>query len=321
MEKVDLRNRSDKPYPPEIARLVIKYDGSPGQAERAIGMSMGLFSKIRNGTHPYTDFVRRRVIVALSEPKQEDVKMSSIKNIPATCPPLLADLVRHKGAKTACFKLLSCSEATFYAVLRGKKDLPLAWIPKIKAELGQSLLGPLAPSMEAPKEQQPQIPPFVPWDGKAKGNFVMEAWGKSKRRVIKNVPQPILDLLAKHGKIAPAAAAAGTSANTLQKWMEGGPSFHDAAQRKIHAAMHGMPAGGSNSMGETFDKYSLGLAIVMLKGATFDRISDIAEILNGRMVFRKNTTSGWILIYKMATDDLPKFKRLALRDANEIVCP
>jgi len=90
----------------------------------------------------------------------------------------------------------------------------------------------------------------------------------------------------------------------------------------VWSAMHGVTAAPSHStMGQDYDKYTLGLAICLFSAPAFDRINDIADILNGRLVFKKSTKSGWLVIYKLGKEDLHKFKKLALRDANEIVCP
>lgn len=240
--------------------------------------------------------------------------------IPDKCPPLLADLIRLKGSKAQAWRVLGTSEGTFYKIITGRGEMPPEWIVRAKAALGVPVIG--APVEHSPEPNAPQAPPFVPWDGKAKGTFQTRAHGKSKARTIKNVPQPLLDLMAKYnGVVQRASAAVGTTGNTLFKWIEGEIQFDETRQRKVHAATHGMPASNDFSLGEQFDKYTLGLAICLLKGGNFDRIADIADILNGRLVFRKNTSGGWLLVYKMATEDLLKFKKLALRDANEIVCP
>lgn len=325
--KIDLRNRGPVEHPPEIALLIEKYNGIVGNAERAAGISLGMFSKITRKSEKYTDNIKSRVRTALANevvlvPKKGENPMGNSKLIiPDSAPPLLAELVRFTGSKARATKALGTSDGSFYAVLSGRREMPPEWIIKAKVAMGQSLI---AETVREPSQgvSTAQMPEFVPWDGKSKGTVKTRAHGKAKPRVIKNVPQPLVDLFNKHeGNVSGAARAIGMTGGALFLWMDGTRPFKEENQRKVHAAMHGMPASNDISLGEQFDKYTLGLAIILLKGANFDRIADIADILNGRMVFRKNTTTGWILIYKMATEDLPKFKKLALRDASEIVCP
>lgn len=235
--------------------------------------------------------------------------------IPQACPPLLADLLRKLGSKTQAKGFLKVGDIMLNKMMNGKAEIPPAMLIKIKADLGVSLIS--APEQAAPV---PDGPAFVPWDGKTKATLQLSASGKNPSRKIKNVPQPIIDLATRAGSLTGAAKMIGSAIGTVIGLAEGKIAFSDKYQRKVHAAMHGLnpPA---TSMGEEFDKYSLGIAICLIKGANFDRIADVAEILMAKVVFRKSTGAGWIIIYRMADEDLPKFKKLALRDAQEIVCP
>lgn len=323
--KVDLRRKDDtQEYPPAIKELLEKRGGTIGSVEKYAGVSLGLFGKIRGGKEPFSPYIQEKIKKALEGnpmPPKQTAHLSP--KIPETCPPALAELINFKGSKLQAAKALGSSEGTLYSVMNGKRDMPPVWITRAKTAMGQSVI-------EAPHEPiaiaipaTPQLPEFVPWNKKTKSVIKTKAWGKNKGRTIKNVPKPMADLVEKYdGIINKAAQALGMTGGAFLGWVEGKREFTLERQQRIHAALHGLvPVSTTNSMGEQFDKYDLGIAICMMKGTNFDRIADIAEILNAKMVFRKNTPKGWIIIYRMADEDLPKFKRLALRDAEEIVCP
>lgn len=326
MQKIDLRQRYNlDDFPPDVARLIEKCGGIY-KAEIYAAIANGTFGKLRDNKREYTIEMKDRVVAALNsnKPIRKDAKMTSQPlTVPDKCPPILAELIRFKGTKAAAWKELGTSEGTFYKVINGG-EMPAAWIVRAKTAMGQSVIGAPAAAPIAPAAPAPDIPEFVPWDGKTKGVVITKAWGKAAARKIKNVPQPLVDLVAKaDGIVSAAAKMLGMTGGALFTWLEGVREFTLERQKRVHAALHGLPpmGGSSNSMGEEFDRYTLGIAICMMKGAAFDRIAEIAEILMAKMVFRKNTKGGWIIIYRMADEDLPKFKRLAQRDAEEIVCP
>jgi hypothetical protein len=325
---------------PEIAALLAKYDGRPGRAERAAGISLGTFSKVRRGAEKYTPHMQAKVQAALERPteppKQKPIKevkpkmakpakaknpiprRRAMTETPSECPPLLAEAIRKIGNKEATMRELHVSKGIFYDIMTGKREMPPAWIIKLKATLGQSVIGTQINSTEPPPLV---IPPFKPWDGKKKVNIKVRIYGGGSK-VMKGVPEPLAKLVEKFdGNRSAASHAMGRSGNYITTFMVDPKKFIERAQLAVHAAMHGAPPLVRNSLSEDFDKYTLGLAIVLIGPTGFDRINDLAEILNGRLVFRKNTKSGWLVIYKFATEDLPKFKKLAMRDANEIVCP
>lgn len=320
--KIDLRNRSNKEYPPEIAELVELYGGSPGKAEKAAGISIGQFSKIRSGTDKLTEFTKLRVRAAIEAGRNNGLPAQKKLTIPDACPPLIADLIRFKGSKTEAIKVLGTSDGGFYAVISGKNNMPPAWIVRAKAAMGQSVIGAPQEQEAATEADAPQVPEFVPWDGKVTTVKTKGAPG-APFTTRKGVAVPIAMLVERcGGAIGGAAKLAGHTAGWLLPLIEDPKNkFKEKPQKEIHNALHGIAPAFRASMGEDFDKYTLGLAIVMAGAANFDRIKDIADILNGRLVFKKSTKAGWLIIYKMATDDLAKFKRLALRDAHEIVCP
>lgn len=324
-EKIDLRRKDGGEYPPEIALLILKYNGVIRDAEKVAGFAEGYLRKIKLGQRPFTASMQQRVKAALENPNTEEPITMTPKRptIPANCPPMLAELIQKMGAKKPVIRLLGTSDGTFYPVLSGAVQMPPAWIVKIKAALGQSLF-PTSEDMggeEHPQEQDaPQVPQFVPWDGKRVTAMVNSHPGKPQR-AIKNVPEPLAKLLDKHGgSISAAARAMGYSSGGLAPTIEGKAEFTDKRQRKAHDALYGA-APAFSAQNEEPDKFTLGQAIVLTKAVGFDRVQEIADILSGRLIFKMNTSAGWLLIYKMGIDDLPKFKKIAMRDAQRIVCP
>lgn len=243
--------------------------------------------------------------------------MTSQKGLPKGCPPLLAELIRLKGTKKAAIELLGTSDGTFYAVLSGAREMSPEWIFKIKAALGQPLLGD-----QDGEPPAPPIPPFVPWDGTIVTYTMKPKAGVKKGRMVK-APSPLAKLLEKYeGNVSQAARSMGHTSGAIHAiLLDPKKKYTEQWQRKVHNALHGAAPQMMQSMGENFDKFTLGIAIVMMGAGSFDRIQEIADILNGHLVFKKNTKGGWLMIYKMGVVDLQKFKRLAMRDANEIVCP
>lgn len=318
---------------PEDVLTLVNREGSIFAAERAAGVSNGSFGRLRKGS-PYTGYLKDSVVHAMKKPNNQPTKEAPMDTktirklnieLPDQCPPLLAELIRHKGSKAAAQLFFECGNGALYKVMRKQKPMPAEWIVKAKAALGHSIIGPVSAAIDeaVPPAALPVAPPFVPWDGKAVGIMAIAGKGGKKGRTVKNVPQPLIDFVQNvaGGSITTAVKMLGSSFGTLIAMIEKPKMFTPKWQERIHLAKHGIATGGS-SMSEDFDKYTLGLAIVMINGSTnFDRVQEIADILNGRLVFRKNTKGGWLIIYRMATEDLPRFKKLALRDANEVVCP
>lgn len=324
--KIDLRRKGDGEDTPLILELIQKYKGVIGDAERAAGLSLGLFSKIRTGRLPFSDFLRQKVQRALEAPYTpskpptwKTKQMSKPVPLPETCPQLLAQLIQHTGSKAAAMRVLGCSDGLLYRVIGGSQEMPGPWIVKAKAALGLPVIGEAPGAPAAPAA--PSIPEFVPWDGKTKMTVSLNPpGGKKKGRIVK-VAEPLGKLIQMFPNMSQAAQSMGHSSGSLTAMVADSSKFTERWQRKVHRALHGLPPDGAPTMGEDFDKYQTGFAIVMLASNAFDRIRDLADILNGQLVFRRNTKAGWIIVYRMAADDLPKFKRLGLRDAHEIVCP
>lgn len=317
--KIDLRQHYNlSEFPPDVAQLIEKCGGLSA-AEKYAGMANQLLGTLRGGQKRYTDELRARVAAALAseKPTKGDQPMPANRplDIPASCPPILAELIRFKGSKAAAWRALGTSEGTFYKVINSAGDMPSVWTSRAKAAMGSPIVA--APS--AP--EGPPIPEFVPWDGKSRGIFKVKPWGANKGRAIKNVPQPLLALLEKFDNVVGRASKAmGMTGNTIFLWMDGTREFDLTRQKAVHAAMHGISL--TPEAASDFDTYKLDLAIVMLKGGqNFDRVHELAEALGGLLAWKKNTNTGWLLIYSMRAEVAEKFKRLAGRDASEIACP
>lgn len=210
---------------------------------------------------------------------------------------------------------------SFSSMLTGKVTITEESNRKVLAALGP-------PQDETPMDQasqserqQPALPPLEPWDGKKVSIRMLGKNGKTK--TLKNIPEPLAKLIEKNGGSRPRTCQAMgyKSATAINCLLNGEVAFSELYQRKVHAALHGVIPAEKESVAAP-DMFSLGLAIVLLNLSQFERIEAIAEILNGKQLFRKATKVGWIVIYRFQNrSNNEKFKKLALRDAQEIVCP
>lgn len=254
---------------------------------------------------------------------------SPIAVIPDTCPPLIADLIKHVGSKHQARRTLRCSESTLKKIMSRKAIIRPDWTERATAALAappaRAPEGPshLREAMNTPliaPAPKSQVPEFVPWDGKSFRAVTLNKPG-GKKTVYKKVPAPLALLLEKYVTASDASRALGMSSSVVQHWLAAHSAFDLKRQRRVHAAMHGeIPTSGEDSS-EQFDEYRLDLALVMCRAQSYDRIRDIADILNGQLKFKRNTPAGWVLIYRIKGDDARKFKRLAGRDALDITCP
>lgn len=248
-------------------------------------------------------------------------QIQSSTGVGEKCPPLLAELIQLKGEKKLAAEAIGVKPSgLFYEIIAGRKPAPSSWEPRIKAALGHSVIG---HNVEEPTQAPASnIPEFVPWDGKTLVTVQMNGKSGGAGRKLK-LPPTVAALVQMHSM---SRSAAALSTGHTSGWLEPilvdpKKKFNEKAQRSVHNALHGVKPPLSHALGEDYDKYQLGMAIILTKGANFDRIHELAEFVSGRLIFKKNTSGGWLLIYRMATEDLPKFKRLAMRDASEIVCP
>ena len=244
---------------------------------------------------------------------------ASEDSLGATCPPQLRELLRAfdwSYDKTAEATGLSSSYVANLA--RGQKGQRKAG-PRALQQIERAFN-----ELNAGAAHDPAAAPeFVPWDFKMRAIVLPKTKNRGKR-TIKGVPSMLADLIEKHEtNFAAAGRAVGVAGSTIQVWAEEGPKkFDEKRQRMIFAGLHGTVPTGLNGAGDEPDHYALGLAVVQLQAKHFDRINDVADLLNGRLVFKMNTTAGWLLIYRLkGEDELKKFKRIAMRDAAKIVCP
>lgn len=177
-----------------------------------------------------------------------------------------------------------------------------------------------------PEAKHQELPALTPWNGKKVPAKVLPKGGGAAV-TIKNVPEPIAKLLAKFGgsRLKAAQAMGYSTASGLSEMITGDKKFNEKYQNAVHAAMHGVSprAVEAAAQGVDEDEYTLGIAIVFMPAASFDRINEIATgILGAKLSFKKNTKQGWLMIYKFPVrDKMRQFKFLAGKDANQIVCP
>jgi len=241
--------------------------------------------------------------------------------LPETCPLPLAELINAAGGREAAGKIVRAGGNTLSQVIRGERPMLPEWGQRIeeyfagvKNEGGDGGSQPEGISLEALAAS----PEFVPWDGTRRTVTPIAKKG-SKSKPVKNVPTPLADLIEKHkGNLTAAAKAMGYQALTsIYPVLKGTRKFDEKQQRRVYEALHGNAA----VFGREPDRYSLDMAIVQLQAKNYDRVNDIAGLLNGRIIFRMNTSSGWLIIYRLKSEDARKFKRIALRDSQKIVCP
>lgn len=238
--------------------------------------------------------------------------MNVSKNFPATCPQVFADFIRLVGSKEATKKVLHIGDTTMNGIVKGKKDVPPHVLEAMK-EYQSKKDGSAAPA--APKAAE-----FVPWDG-TKKSYTIPKRGKTKKARKVSAPSMIVDLIEMTGGVTQAARAMGQAPATLQVVIDGKYPFDEKRQRRVFAALHGSPPTGLNGSGDEPDQYLLNEAFVQLKAANFDRVNDVAELLNGRIIFKTNTPVGWLLVYRMKGEDAMKFKRIVARDCIKVTCP
>jgi plasmid maintenance system antidote protein VapI len=234
--------------------------------------------------------------------------MPKVYQIPKGCPPELRELIETMGTKQKVFSALGVPKDTFTRVVNGGEKMPDSWLSRIEqVKHGGAMRGPDA------------APDFVPWDGTTR-SFTLPARGGKKGAIFKKAPSMAVDLLEKfEGNVSKAARSMGVTSNTLRTIVDGSVEFDGRRQRLVYAGLHGgLPA--MNDV-EGPDQFSLGMAVVLVAAKNFDRVRDVADLCDGRVLFKLSTPIGWFVVYKMKEADARKFKRVAERDCSKLVCP
>ena len=242
------------------------------------------------------------------------------------CPPELAELINRHGNVANAAKATGLSKWTMRDIGGGRKPFTEKFKAKVLEALATKTNGASHPNPPPVIATSPFAPlGAVPeWDGARRSVKYKAQKGKIKTE--RNLPSPVADLLEMHhGMKAQTARAAGYSG-----W--GGMALHfkpDAKYRKnLHQRVMKALRGDAPTTTPTAtadqgpDEYRTGFAIVILSLKDYERIDEMAAIIGGHRIFRKSTKAGWVVFYKFAhRDKTEQFKRLATRDASEIVCP
>lgn len=229
-------------------------------------------------------------------------------------------LVEQEGTSKAAAKRAGIHPNTFSSVMTGNKPATAGNDKRVHDALAGKQPEERAVAQPA-QDQQPALPPMEPWDGKKVSVKMIGKNGEPK--TLKGIPEPLAKLIEMNGgsRGRTATAMGYGSSTAIDPLLKGETAFSEHYQLKVHAGLHGVAPQLKQSVAAP-DMFQLGLAIVLLNLSQFERVEEIAEILNGKQLFRKATKVGWIVIYKFTTRTAnEKFKRLALRDAQEIVCP
>ena len=223
--------------------------------------------------------------------------------IPKKCPPELKRLIEHFGSKEKAFREIHVDKGRMGRVVDGKEEMPADWPARVEKALGGGDEG----------------PKFVPWDGTFATLQLKKRTG-APCRVYKNVPSMVIKLMEKfEGNVSAAARASGTTGNTIQSMIEGKTTFDDRRQRIVFEGLFGVPAGDAEAQGP--DQYRKGIAICIVPSKNYDRVRDVAGLLKGKVFFKLSTPVGWLVIYELKPMDARKFKVIAGRDCQKIVCP
>jgi hypothetical protein len=233
------------------------------------------------------------------------------------CPPRLKELIEREGNTAAAADLMKVSKFSLRDIAKGKRPMA-SWVAeKVEAALSG------ATQQQGTGMETDNAPKTYPdWNGKRRNVKTMGVGGKVTNT--KAVPEPLADLIEKfEGAKAATARALGYSG-----WGPIQAAYEDSEKYKLklHVKVLKVLAGEVPTIGpateQTPDTWKLGLAIVLLSLSEYDRIDEMANILGGQRIFRKGTKAGWLLIYKFPhKEKTEQFKRLAMRDASEIVCP
>lgn len=242
-------------------------------------------------------------------------------------PPIMAALIAQQGNIKRISTKLHYSVAILRQMGRGERPIP-ADLEKQMEDLLKADGGKVPEKTAAPATL-----PITDWDGKRRDMKVAGRKGE-KPVTLKKMPGPLADLAEKLAKdqgelptksdIMRALGFANFSSVTSQSTDKKYPArLHE----KVIRALRGeVPLGSAEHIAANAggaDTFRLKIAITFAPPTNYDRLEEIAAIIGGQRSFRRQTkSSGLILIYRFKTaGKVGQFKRLALRDATEIICP
>ena len=237
------------------------------------------------------------------------------------CPPNLRILYERYGTAASIAKATGISKYTIRDIAGGHKPMSEKFSAKIEEFLAKPNGAAVPPELPPIVATFPVLGAIPEWDGKRRSSKYKGTGGNIKTE--KNLPGPVADLLEKNNasklKTAQALGYSGWSGVTTVI------ADNDKYRRKLHEkvikALRGEVPTASAPVTEP-DEYKLGLAIVLMSLSDYERIDEMAAIIGGHRVFRRNTKAGWLVIFRFPhKEKTQQFKRLAVRDASEIVCP
>lgn len=243
-------------------------------------------------------------------------------------PPVLAALIAQQGNVKRISEKLHYSIAILRQMAHGERPIP-ADLEQQMEDLLKADGGKVSVKSEPPAEPLP----ITDWDGKRRDMKVAGFRGE-KPVILKKMPGPLADLAEKLHKdmgqlptksdVMRALGFSNFASVTNQSDDKKYPKrLHNRVIRALRGEVPlGSPAEVASTSGGV-DTFKLKCAIVFTPPTNYDRLEEIAGIIGGTRSYRRQTkSSGLILIYRFKTaGKVGQFKRLALRDATEIVCP
>jgi hypothetical protein len=255
-------------------------------------------------------------------------KPITVQDIGKKCHPLLAQCIVHAGGVQPLADAAHMGSNNLRLIRDGERPLTERVRAKLAAYANQhkleietaSVTAVVADQARAP---QPALPALVPWDGKSFVAVEVQAKMGEKPKKFKKCPAPLAEALNAVGgsRLKLAKALGFTHATPISDVLNGVKSFDVKMQTKLHRLRHGLSPSTDEPAAQ--DDFKLGIAICLTALNTYERLEEIAEVLQGARIVRRGTgTAGWLVIWRFPTNEKTMtFKRLAHRDAKEIICP
>jgi hypothetical protein len=245
----------------------------------------------------------------------------------AQAPPVLAALVNQQGNLKRLSEKLNYSVAILRQMTNGERPIP----PDLEAKMQALLVADGGPVPNSDGSTSSPLP-ITTWDGTRRDATLRPIRGKPT--ILKKIPRPLADLVDKLTKAKgepisqmDLARAVGLSGfNMVAAHAKKDAAYNKNLHTKVIAALRGdiMPGSAADVALTSggVDTFKLRLAIVFTNAANYDRVTEIADVIGGKRSFRRNTKTSLIVIYSFkSAGKCGQFKRLALRDATEIICP